>query len=107
MKTLRTIFGIFAAISICQFVHSQTDVSQQPLSTTVPVTPRLAPEGTYFLTGSTSIIKKEKGALIGLHPGTVLKALRDDGRTLHVAWEDSEFDVDKTIVTNDLDIAQA
>jgi hypothetical protein len=81
----------------------QSNVAQ-PLSTPVLVTPRLAPEGTYFLTGSTSVIKD--GALIGLHAGTEVRAVHDNGDTLHVKWGDSELDVDKRILTNDLNVAQ-
>jgi len=67
--------------------------------------PRLAPEATYFLTGSTSVVKD--GALIGLHAGTVVTMLRDDGSTFHVKWGDTELDVDKKIVTNDPTVAAA
>jgi hypothetical protein len=67
--------------------------------------PTLPPRETYFLTRSTSVIKD--GALIGLHAGTVVKRLRDDGGTLHVAWEGTELDVDKQIVTNDPTVAAA
>jgi hypothetical protein len=71
----------------------------------VPAAPRLAPKGTYFLTGSTSVVKD--GALIGLHAGTEVQALHDNGKTLHVKWGDSELDVDKRILTNDLNVADA
>ena len=82
-------------------------ISPSGIATTAPMAApiRLASEGTCFLTGSTSVLKD--GALIGLHAGTVLKILRDDGKTLHVAWGDSELDVDKRILTSDVNTAQA
>lgn len=83
----------------------QPVIAMQSVPTAVQTPPRLAPEGTYFLIGSTSVI--EGGALIGLHAGTVVQALRDNGTTLHVKWKDSELDVDKRILTNDVNIAEA
>jgi hypothetical protein len=84
---------------------NQSVAISQTATAQVPATPRLAPDGVYFLTGSTSVIKD--GALIGLHAGTSIQFLRDDGRTVHARWEDAELDVDKSIITNDLNVAQA
>jgi len=77
----------------------------QPPVSLGPRPPRLAPDGTYFLTGSTSVMKS--GALIGLHAGTPVKFVRDNGNTIRVEWGGVELDVDKRIITNDLDIAEA
>jgi hypothetical protein len=85
---------------------NQVDTASQPSATSGRLSaPSLAPDGTYVLIGSMHIVKN--GALIGLHSGTVVQAVRDNGNTLHVTWEDSEFDIDKRIVTNDLNVAQA
>ena len=84
---------------------SESNAIPQFLAAPSPAAPALAPDGTYILVSSMHIVKN--GALIGLHPGTVVQALHDNGKTLHVLWENAEFDIDKGIVTNDLNVAQA
>lgn len=65
-----------------------------------PETSKNVLQGTsYFLIGSTSVTRK--GALIGLHPGTVVVPVCDKGKTMRVRWEDVELDVEKSILTND------
>jgi uncharacterized membrane protein len=70
-----------------------------------PPKPRPAPEGVYFLLRSASITTDS--GIVGLHPGTELHLLRDDGPTLHLSFGNAELDVNKTAVTNDLNVAEA
>jgi hypothetical protein len=93
-------------LSLVTSDNRQSNTVSQTSATSIPAGPMFAPEGTYFLTASTSISKKETGTLIGLQPGTAIQALRDDGATIHAKWENFEFDIDKRILTNDLGVAR-
>ena len=89
-------------LSFANAAPSEQPKTVQPAS---PPEPRLAPERTYFLIASTGLVKDT--ALIGLHAGTAVKVIHDNGGTFHVSWENTELDIDKGILTNDLNVVEA
>ena len=76
-----------------------------PPPTPTPVVHHYAPEGTYFVTEDITV--RLKAGLAGIVAGTPVKMLKDNGDTLHVTDTTNEFDVKKSQVTNDIDIAAA
>ena len=75
----------------------------KPLPTPTPVVHHYAPEGTYFVTEDITV--HLKAGLAGIIAGTPVKMLKDNGDTLHATDGTNEFDLKKSQVTNDLDIA--
>jgi hypothetical protein len=77
----------------------KTDAAAPAITTTEsPVT-----QETWFLKASTRV--ERGGRSIELQAGTGLTVLRDNGKTLRVACEAVELDIDKKLVTNDPTIA--
>ena len=74
-----------------------------PLPTPTPYVHRYAPEGTFYVTEDISV--RLKAGIAGIIAGTPVKMLKDSGDTMHVSDGINEFDIKKTQVTNDLDVA--
>ncbi len=76
-----------------------------PVPTPTPYVHRYAPEGVFYVTEDLSV--RLKAGIAGIIAGTPVKMLKDNGDTLHVNDGINEFDIKKSQVTNDLDIAAA
>ena len=73
--------------------------------TPTPVVHRYAPEGIYFVTDDISV--RLKAGIAGVVAGTQIKMLKDTGDTMHASDGVNEFDIKKSQVTNDIDVAAA
>ena len=76
-----------------------------PLPTPTPVVHRYAPAGVFYVTED--FTAHIPGGLVGVIAGTQVKQLKDDGDTAQVTDGSTTFDIKKTMLTNDLDIAAA
>ena len=74
-----------------------------PPPTPTPVVHHYAPEGVFYLTEDATV--RLKAGLKGVVAGTPVKLVKDAGDTLQVTDGQDQFEVKKTQVTNDLDIA--
>lgn len=75
-----------------------------PTPTPKPTPVKFAPEGVYFLTEDVSV--RLPAGILGIVAGTQLRLLKDNGEMLHVTDGHDEFDVKKSQVTNEYDIAR-
>ena len=73
------------------------------MPTPTPVVHHYAPEGVFYLTEDATV--RLKAGLKGVVAGTPVKLVKDGGDTLQVTDGQDQFEVKKTQVTNDLDIA--
>ena len=76
-----------------------------PLPTPTPVVHHYAPAGTYYVTED--FTAHITGGLVGITAGTPVKMVKDDGDTAQVSDGTTTFDVKKSQLTNDLDLAAA
>ena len=76
-----------------------------PLPTPTPVVHRYAPEGVYYVTED--FTAHITGGLVGIAAGSRVKLIKDNGDTAQVTDGTTPFEVKKTMLTNDLDIAAA
>ena len=70
-----------------------------------PDTHRYAPAGVYFLTHRVSLTSST--GVRGFPPGTCVRLVSERGDTLRVREGDTEMDIARNRLTNDLDIAEA
>ena len=75
-----------------------------PTPTPKPTPVKFAPEGVYFLMEDVSV--RLPAGILGVVAGTQVKLLKDNGDTLHVTDGHDEYDVKKSQVTNEYDIAR-
>lgn len=97
-----------AAVLVDSAGKSDTLPPSPPSATeTLPVmTPqRLAPKGIYYLLQQVSI--PTDSGVVGLKPGTLVKQIGESNGKLKVKSDDHEFEVERFLLTNDLDIAAA
>jgi len=83
------------------FAESQTSATQAA----EVKSPRLAPKGIFYLMERVVVKNKSAGSVLGFAPGTRVKLIKDQGETLLVQSEDTEFEVRGDQLTNDLDLA--
>ena len=76
-----------------------------PLPTPTPVVHHYAPDGVYYVTED--FTAHITGGLVGIAAGTPVKLVKDNGDTAQVTDGTTPFEVKKTLLTNDLDIAAA
>ena len=76
-----------------------------PLPTPTPVVHRYAPEGVFYVTED--FTAHIPGGLVGVPAGTQVKQLKDNGDTAQVTDGNTPFDIKKSMLTNDLDVAAA
>lgn len=76
-----------------------------PVPTPTPYVHRYAPEGVFYVTEDIDV--RLKAGIAGIVSGTPVKMLKDNGDTMRVNDGVNEFDIKKTQVTNDLDVAAA
>ena len=74
-----------------------------PTPTPKPTPPKFAADGVYYLMQDVSV--RLPAGILGVVAGTEVRLLKDNGDTLHVTDGHDEFDVKKTQVTNELEIA--
>ena len=76
-----------------------------PLPTPTPVVHRYAPDGIYYVTED--FTAHITGGLVGVTAGTQVKMLKENGDMAQVTDGTTPFEVKKSQLTNDLDIAAA
>ena len=76
-----------------------------PLPTPTPFVHRYAPAGVFFVTED--FTAHITGGLVGIAAGTQVKQLKDNGDTAQVTDGTTPFEIKKTMLTNDLDVAAA
>ena len=73
------------------------------LSDTSPT--RAAPDGIYYLTERRQVTTED--GIVGIPAGTLVERISDSVLTMKVKSGEREFEIDKSILTNDLDVAEA
>ena len=68
-----------------------------------PTTHRAAPDGIFFLLKRTSV--STDSGIVGLPPGTRVERISESDGKLKVKFGEQEFEIEKSLLTNDLDIA--
>ena len=76
-----------------------------PVPTPTPVAHRYAPEGVFYVTEDVNV--KLKGGMMGVAAGTEVKMIKDNGDVAQVSDGTTQFDIKKSQMTNDLDVAAA
>ncbi len=76
-----------------------------PVESTQSTASRLAPDGIYYLVERVKV--RTSDGLIALPPGTRVERVSDSITTLKVKAGEQEFEVSKSSLTNDLDVAKA
>jgi hypothetical protein len=103
--TARSVVILSCAAALCSCSKSppppKPEIVEAP--TPIPVTHRLAPAGIYLATEYMSV--QSPGGITGIPPGTRLKLVQDMGEVVRVTTGQVQFDTDKYLLTNDLDIA--
>ncbi len=76
-----------------------------PVPTPTPYVHHYAPEGVFYVTEDISV--RLKAGIAGILAGTPVKMVKDNGDTMQVNDGINDFEIKKSQVTNDLDIAAA
>lgn len=85
--------------------EEKNSASESSTPKSIPLPRHIAPGGIYFLLRSVSVPSED--GITGIRAGTRVKLVKESGSTVRVTDGHVEFEVEKWLVTNDLDVATA